>query len=732
MRIRQPILQTALAIALAGACATLPASSEAEVKPPENAAAQVDWNGAKGLLRLEYHGADILEAVVRIRSARGQRDAGEGEVVLTSQTTPGDRVEQRLELRLARTEPGAEIVLAGTVTASEEAFAAETDWQAQKRFPCIRNCVGPSDNLRNHAVYDRKWDWVLIGPPDGQTRIEPRGVSPGATRFAWSSRGAAVELVFRPLFYQKHKRLRYFQPWTYRVRRDSITGWSSWWAYQASFTESDLKEVVRVMAQKRLPDFGYRFLQIDDTYQGGSGTPESWLKWNAKFPGGIDGYAATVRGGGFEPAVWVGVNFRDERVVRGHRPWFVRKADGSPLKAAWVDFGVDATVPEAAAALVRPTYRGFREHGFTYVKIDALRHLLYDSLHNAPEYGRDRGLGGDDVFRRYLAVAREELGPGTFVLACWGVLPEAIGLADGCRLGTDGFGPATLQQYSSWNGVVWRNDPDHCDVLGGSGKVADSILRPTIVSMAGGMLMLSDRPAVYRRDECLQGAKRSSPVLFTVPGQLYDYEPDKADWLLSHRRSEITAGGPSSPMDARPSGNVCPWWLLEIDRPFEHWTVLARYNWTDKPLPETLVPFADLGLARNREYLVYEFWTKKPLGVFRGQFPAEASPPGSVRMYAIRQKLDRPQIVSTNRHISQGGVDLLEATWNAAAKTLSGRSAVVQDDPYEITVCVPEGFKLRNAEMDGRKAAAKQDGRWLTIGFTPRATRPIAWELGFE
>ena len=90
--------------------------------------------------------------------------------------------------------------------------------------------------------------------------------------------------------------------------------------------------------------------------------------------------------------------------------------------------------------------------------------MLYDSLHNVPGYGRERGVSGDDIFRRYLSVARQELGPETFILGCWGVLPESIGLVDGCRLGGDGLGPATLQQYNSWNGVVWRNYPDHCDL----------------------------------------------------------------------------------------------------------------------------------------------------------------------------------------------------------------------------------------------------------------------------
>ncbi len=55
----------------------------------------------------------------------------------------------------------------------------------------------------------------------------------------------------------------HFEPWTYPVRQDSITGWCSWWAYRSKFSQTDLDEIVKVFAEKRLPDFGYRWVQID-------------------------------------------------------------------------------------------------------------------------------------------------------------------------------------------------------------------------------------------------------------------------------------------------------------------------------------------------------------------------------------------------------------------------------------------------------------------------------------
>ena len=722
------------------------ASARAEVVAPPNRPAELDWN-PKGEIRLRYHGDTIFDGVVFVKTSAGQRRATADEIRLLPGRTGEEKVEQRLAIEAARPQDGLELLLQGAATGSEEAFAAETPSPAQKRFPCIRNSVGPSRNLRNNAVYDRRWDWVLVGPGDGHTRVEPLVRSDGRRAFSWQSRGARIELVFRPRFYQKHKNLKYFQPWTYKVWKGSVTGWSSWWAYQDAFNQKDLDAIVDVLAAKNLPAFGYRYIQIDDCFETGRGLPETWLHWNEKFPGGPEYAVRKIRSGGMDPALWIGVNFNDEKNVRKHPEWFVRDSSGRPFRAVWNDYGVDATNPEALDAILRPTYQGLKNLGFRYVKVDGLRHLLYDSYHNRLDYLGKKHADPADVFRKYLGTVREELGRDVFLLSCWGVLPEVIGIADGCRLGTDGFGPATLQQYNSFNGVVWRSDPDHCDILPGGRRAArppspgpvdlakvptDTLQRPCLASMAGAMLLLSDRPGVYADDNNLEGVKRSGPILFTVPGQLYDFDPRKSDNVVAIPRTAITAGGPVSPIDAEQQGVVCPWWLLEIDRPFEHWMVLAHFNWQAAVASETRVSFADLGLAADHRYLVYEFWTGKFLGGARGSFTVPALRPGGLQVFALRGELDRPQVLSTSRHISQGGVDLAEVAWRPAERTLRGRSAVIRQDRYELVIHVPATFRPALAQIDGKPVDLRRDGEILRIAYSPSSTGTIAWSIQFN
>ncbi|MBM4093956.1 MAG: hypothetical protein FJ276_31800 [Planctomycetes bacterium] len=735
-RTRRPwhlVVACALGVALGLPAPRAHAASEPKVAPPANAPAAVEWNAAGGRLSLRYHGTVILDAAIRAEDAGGQPVQGIA-VKMEPVETLGEKVEQRLKFVPAKPQEGVKLVLRGTVTSSEEAFPAETESEAQKRFPYVRNSVGLSHNLRNNAVYDRRWDWVLIGPADGQTRIEPKPEEKGPMAFAWESRGASVELVFHPRFYQKHKEIKHFTPWTYKAWKGSLTGYCTWWAYRGGFTQATLDALTDVFTEKHLPDFGYTYMQFDNCYQIGNGSiPENWLTWNSKYPGGAEYAIKRIREAGMKPGIWVHRVHRPndphvKKVGEEHPEWFVHTNDGKILQHSGF-YALNTHNKDAVERMIRPLYRGLKEQGWEYVKIDGAGDLM--SAYNrkdVSQFFEKIGSTPAETWRKWDEVAREELGPDVFILTCWGVGPgvSAVGLADGCRLGSDGFGTGLFQHFNSWNGVVWRNDPDHCDILGEyymdndavmpvfatkAPVPARSVIRPALCSIAGGMLMVSDKVEVYQDDLNLEGMKRSAPVLFTVPGQLYDYSGRK----------------PGS-YGVNLHGGEAAWWMLEIDRPFDYWSVLARFQ----GIPQEKVAFADLGLPADREYVVFEFWTQTFLGKFKGSFTAPAMDDNTgMQVFAIREARVHPWVLSTTRHISQGGVDLLDAKWDGGANTLSGKSAVVVGDPYVLTVHLPGGFRLASAQVSGEKAEIANQKETATIRIVPSATKTVEWKMAF-
>jgi len=733
MRTRAFVRRLSLLTILAALAGASWAIAQEAVKPPPNAPATVEWNAGQGRLSLRYHGTIVLDALVAALDKDGKETRGG--ITMQPAVTEGEKVEQRLRFALAKPQEGMELVLRGTVTGSNEAFPAETLSETQKRFPYVRNSVGLSRNLRNNAVYDRRWDWVLTGPGDGGTQIQPVEQKEQTRAFSWDSRGASLELTFRPRFYQKHKALEYFTPWTYRVWRGSVTGYCTWWSYRGGFTQQTLDAMLAVFADKRLPEFGYCYMQFDNCYQKGNGSaPWNWLNWNEhKYPGGWKYAIKAIREAGMKPGIWVHRVHRPndpgvKETIEKHPDWFVPGSDGKPHHQHGF-CSLNTLNKEAVDTMVRALYRGLKQQGWDYVKIDGTGDLLraYQNK-NCAEFFKNHPTTPEQSLRTWDIVAREELGPDVYVLACHSVgnARWVIGLVDGGRLSNDGFQPRTLAQYNFMEGVVWRNDPDHCDVMGTwlmdtdammpvfamrAPVPARTIIRPAICSMAGGVLMVSDKVEVYQDDRNIEGMKRSAPVLFTAPGQLYG---------LGRR--------------------TVPWWLQEIDRPFDHWSVLARIQWGEKEkskhvyhfkgAPQQEVKFADLGLPADREYLVCEFWDQKYLGKFKGSFTAPAMDENTgMDVFAIREARGHPWVISTTRHISQGGVSLLAEAWDERGRVLSGRSAVIVGDPYVLTIHLPDGYRLTTAEVMGEKVTTASQPHTAAIRIVPSESKVVEWRI---
>ena len=107
-----------------------------------------------------------------------------------------------------------------------------------------------------------------------------------------------------------------------------------------------------------------------------------WLETGKSFGGDIKAVLRDIRERGFEPAIWVApfVASPQSKLFREHPDWFIKDADGKPLRSDKVGFGgwrlgpwyaLDGTHPEAQRFLEH-TFRVMREEwGCTYFKLDA-------------------------------------------------------------------------------------------------------------------------------------------------------------------------------------------------------------------------------------------------------------------------------------------------------------------------------------------------------------------------
>jgi len=670
---------------------------------PENGPAGIEIGG-KGLV-VRYDGRKIFEAEVA---------AGEtGFEAKVNVTRAGEAVTQTV--LLTPRERSARIGLGGTVLGGPESFPCEVD--RRDRGPAVvRHVSGTSRSRLNRAVYDRGRDWVLSVDAGPRAGIAPLTAGADGKAYRLESDGAEIVLRFRPRYYQIHRGLSFFEPWTYRIRTEPVAGWISWFAFYDKVTESDIVGTADVLAETLLP-FGYDLLQIDDGYQRGEGRPDLWLTANDKFPRGLDFLPRYIKSKGLRPGIWTNVAFKQADFVAEHRDWFVTGVNGEPARGNWIEFSLDASNRAAVDAVVRPVYRGLRGMGWEYFKVDALRHLRYEGYNaHAGHFERaKKDLVG--TFRSYVEAIRGEVGRDVFVLACWGIRPELIGLVDGCRIGTDGFSYAGMAQFNSWNNVVWRNDPDHVELN-------DDRYRSTLVtSLTGSILLLTDKPELYRT-EAVEPARRAAPVLWTVPGQVFDVDPSRSG-ELGRVATEVSGSGPR-PFDASLQP-TCDLFALEIDRPFENWLVLGR---TGESVRE--IRFADLGLDPGKEYWVFEFWSKGLLGSFSGSFsPGPLDPVFRSQALAVRERRPHPQVLATSRHVTCGGPDLADVRWADGA--LSGTSRLVAGDPYDIYLAVPQEYRLDSFVCEGATASEPvRDGPTVKIRLATGAAGTAAWRAVFS
>lgn len=669
---------------------------------PPNEPAEVVFKGQK--IRITYNGAGIFSG--EVRPADGGFEA----------KTNVYRSEGMISQVILLTARGKnKVSLSGTVHGSPESFPCEAD--RRDRGPVmVRHSSGLSRSLLNRAIYDRHYDWVLSVDAGPGANVRPLKDVPESRTFALEADGGEIVLRFRPRYYQIHRGLRFYEPWAYKIWPHPVAGWISWFAFFDKVTEQDIVETAGVLSEALLP-FGYEYLQIDDGYQKGEGLPELWLNANAKFPRGLDFLPRYVRGKGLKPGLWTNAAFKQGDFADSHRDWFVTDKSGKPARGNWVGFSLDASNPQALDGIVRPVFKSLRGMGWEYFKVDALRHLRYEGYNAHADYFRRKKLDLVGTYRRYVEAIRNEIGRDVFLLGCWGIRPELVGLIDGCRIGTDGFSCAGLAQYNSWNNVVWRNDPDHIELN-------DDRYRSTLVtSLTGSILLLTDKPSLYRTDAAAP-AKRAAPVLWTLPGQVFDVDPSRSG-ALDRVDSEVSGSGPRV-FDAGLTP-ACDLFLLEVNRPFEDWVVLGR---TGESVRE--IEFADLGLDPRKEYFAYEFWSDRLLGSFTGGFaPGPLDPVFRSQALVVRERRPHPQVIATSRHLTGGGVDLLDVQWKDGV--LSGKSRVVGRDPYVICLTEPEGFRLEKFECDGAPPpAVKKEGIVLKVCLLSGESKEISWSAKFK
>ena len=380
-----------------------------------------------------------------------------------------------------------------------------------------------------------------------------------------------------------HPRLRFPSP---------PTGWCSWYCFGPRVTAQQVLDNLDFIA-KHIP--GLRYVQIDDGYQPAMG---DWLETGAAFGGDVQGVLKQIRERGFEPAIWVAPFVAEEksRVFQQHPDWFVKDADGEPLRSDRVTFGgwrrgpwyvLDGTHPQ-----VQQHFESFfrtmkRDWGCTYFKLDA---NFWGAIHGG-RFHEPRATRIEAYRLGMKAILRGV--ENSFVLGCNHPIWPSLGLIHGSRSSNDikrtweRIETTARQNLSrNWqNGRLWWNDSDAI-VLNGDLPDNEFQFHATAIYASGGMLLSGD--------------------------DLTKISVEK----LSMLRKLLPPSGTAARFEDE---------SFRIGRvQFAHRQVVTVLNWTNEP--------QDFSINLPRRCRITDFWSDTPLGIHMTSFEIKNMPAHSARL----------------------------------------------------------------------------------------------------
>ena len=198
-----------------------------------------------------------------------------------------------------------------------------------------------------------------------------------------------------------------------------------------------------------------------------------------------------------------------------------------------------------------------------------------------------------------------------------------------------------------------------------------------------------------------------------------------------------TAAQSARPVDAFTGAKTPAVYAFRVDA---QWQQVTLYNegktaaLISAPLSGEQAGTGSLALDPAKHYYIYEFWSDRLVGKVAGSGKlSETLAAGEARMYAVREVLAQPQVLSTNRHLMQGYVDLANIKWDAAAKQLSGTAQVIGGEAFRIVVA-GNGAGAKNATATGAQAKVEAHPKEaaLSVIVLERPTNgEVAWKIQY-
>lgn len=515
-------------------------------------------------------------------------------------------------------------------------------------------------------------------------------------------------------YYKDVLGIKYFAPIDKSKFPLPPSGWCSWYFYYQEINEDEIKRNAKWIAEN-LKDYGAQYVQIDDGWQGtgrGLGENRDWTTIDKRFSGGMPELAKYIKSLGLKPGIWLAPHGQSNaEIVKKNPNVFMLKTDGASISKTWEgDYLVDPSTPEGQKYLTN-LFAELKKWGFEYFKIDG-QPIVTREYRNRKDSMKNPSADADALYRGTLISIRAGIGENSYLLGCWVIPLEGVGLMNGSRAGADvlpnweGFKfavRATMEYYFLHN-VAWYNDPDVM-IVRAPLPIEQARAWATLQGLTGQAALTSDRLTDLSADR-VDIMRRVYPAV--------DIRP--LDLFKSPRNKRI--------------------WDLKINHLGRNYDVVGLFNFDETKSLPTYLSWKDLGLEEEKPVHVFDFWNKEYLGEFDKGISVDILPT-SVRLLTLLPANENIQLISTNRHITQGWIDLISHKFDAAKNSYSGKSKIIKNDPYQLSFVFPKGknFVIKSATARTAKGnlpvKINNHQGWATVAITSPTTTEVDWNVQF-
>jgi len=478
-------------------------------------------------------------------------------------------------------------------------------------------------------------------------------------------------------------------------------GWMTWYALTFDANEETVMANVTWL-EEHLNRYGVDTIWIDWEWYHDAGF-DTFHPDTIRYPKGMKQLSDDIRKHGLSPSLWVA--FAREWEVND----YMREHPEIMLTITpfWCgNYFFDYSNPTYLEDFLPKALRQVDEWGFEAVKFDTLapgvcsHERFHQHMYN-PE------LTSKEAFRKVAEVTREVLGKDRYLLSCRAANDSDILWAcdkfEAARVGADVFqwgefidsAVKRVARYYPFHNVVFYNDADCVIARDEYSTIEQAKSRTAFISMLGLPVTLGDDlPALS--EEKVEILRRSIPALDIHTADLE--RPEFRDVVITN---------------------------LTIDTELQQYNLVNVFNTTEEAVTET-VCLSSLGIDAEN-YLYYEYYSGETQDIENGVITANLDP-FETKIYAIREQMAHPQIVSTNRHVTQGIIELKKDEWNEKERTLSLTADLVGQDLYTVSVRIPEEYQF-NAQTGFDNVAV--EGNILKLSVTSDKNETRDFEIVF-